>query len=150
MTIPARAHNFGTYFISSATAGRRRIFQVERNAQLFLDVMERNRKHYLLHAYVLMPDHFHFILTPHEITIERVVQYIKGGFSHAYNAERNLKLDVWQKGFTDHRVRDVTDYEVRKRYVEQNPVVKGMVDSASLYLYSSANGVLIMDDYLSG
>jgi hypothetical protein len=35
MTIPARAHNFGTYFISSATAARRSIFQAKRNAKLF-------------------------------------------------------------------------------------------------------------------
>jgi putative transposase len=150
MTIPARAHNFGTYFISSATAERRSIFQVERNAQLFLEVIERNRKHYLLHAYVLMPDHFHLILTPREIALERTVQYIKGGFSYAYNLERKLKLNVWQKGFTDHRVRDAADYETRRRYIEQNPVVKGLVNSAALYPYSSASGVLMMDDYLSG
>ncbi len=112
--------------------------------------MQRNRKHYLLHAYVLMPDHCHLIVTPREVTLERVMQYIKGGFSHAYNAERSLKLNIWQKGFTDHRVRDAADYETRKRYIEQNPVVKGLVDTAFLYPYSSANGVLSMDDYLSG
>jgi putative transposase len=150
MAIPARAPNFGTYFVSSATVGRRSIFQIEKNAQLFLDVMKRNRKHYLLHAYVVMPDHFHLILTPQEVALERVVQYLKGGFSHAYNAGRNLRLDVWQRGFTDHRVRDAADHEVRRRHIEQNPVVKGLVDSASLYPYSSANGVLTMDDYLSG
>jgi len=108
------------------------------------------RTHYLLHAYVVMPDHFHLIFTPQDVPLERAMQYIKVGFSYRYNADRKLKLQVWQRGYTDHRIRDMKDYEARKRYVEQNRVVRGLVESAEKFEYSSANGVVSMDDYLRG
>ncbi len=95
-----------------------------------------------------MPDHFHVIITPKDIPLERAVQYIKGGFSHRYNAEKKLKLQIWQRGYTDHRIRDANDFEARKRYIEQNPVVRGIAESVSSFPYSSANGVVSMDDYL--
>jgi REP element-mobilizing transposase RayT len=55
--------------VTSATFLRRRVFQVTANAEL-------------LHAFVVMPDHIHLLLTPQGITIERAVGLIKGGFSH--------------------------------------------------------------------
>jgi putative transposase len=75
MAIPHRAPNYGTYFITSATYNRRRLFQTETNAQLFLDTLQHYRRegHYKLHAFVVMPDHIHLLLTPTEITLERTL-----------------------------------------------------------------------------
>lgn len=42
-------------------------------------------RRYLLHEFVVMPDHFHLILTPTGITLERAMQCIKGGFSFQLN-----------------------------------------------------------------
>ena len=81
-----------------------------------------------------MPDHVHLILTPIGITLERCVGFIKGGFSHRLGS----KLPVWQRGFTDHRIRDEADMQARRRYLHQNPVRARLVDSAELYPYSSA------------
>jgi putative transposase len=43
---------------------------------------------YRLHAFVVMPDHLHLLITPFD-TIEKSVQLIKGGFS--FRAKRELK-----------------------------------------------------------
>lgn len=49
----------------------------------------RKQKKFRLHEFVVMPDHFHILLTVEsDSTIERVVQYIKGGF--AFRAGREL------------------------------------------------------------
>jgi putative transposase len=48
------------------------------------------------------------------------------------------KLPVWQRGFTDHRIRDREDFEVRRDYIHQNPVRQRMVERPELYEYSSA------------
>lgn len=40
----------GTYFVTTATQDRRRIFQVERNPHLFLETLAHYRENYLLHA----------------------------------------------------------------------------------------------------
>jgi putative transposase len=122
--------------VTSATFNRRRLFQVAANADLFLETLQQYRRegHYKLHAFVVMPDHIHLLLTPQGITIERAVGFIKGGFSHRVAS----KFPIWQRGFTDHRVRDRNDFETRRNYIHQNPVRAGIVELCDLYPYSSA------------
>jgi REP-associated tyrosine transposase len=62
---------------------RKSLFQVEKIASLFIEVLMnyRSEKKYLLHEFVVMPDHLHLIITPTQITLERALQLIKGGFS---------------------------------------------------------------------
>src|ERR1700677_2384374 len=97
MAIPGRLPGAGTYFVTSITSGRRRLFQVAANAELFLETLQtyRHQGHYKLHAFVVMPDHIHLLLTPQGETIERVMGLIKGGFSHRLAS----KGPVWQRGF---------------------------------------------------
>jgi REP element-mobilizing transposase RayT len=80
MSIPSRSDGAGTYFVTSATFNRRRLFQVAANAELFLEVLQKYRRedHFKLHAFVVMPDHIHLLLTPQCASIERVVGLIKG------------------------------------------------------------------------
>lgn len=87
---------------------------------------------YRLHAYVVMPDHLHLLLTPFD-TIEKSVQSIKGGFS--YRAKRELQWvgDIWQTGFTDHRIRDEGDWKRYLNYIRQNPIESRLVKDITLY-----------------
>jgi putative transposase len=136
MAIPARTSRPGTYFITTATYNRRRLFQLPANAELFLETLQHYRRegHYKLHAFVVMPDHVHLILTPPAITLERAIGLVKGGFSHRLAS----KFPVWQRGFTDHRLHDAEDREIRRTYLHQNPVRASLVETAELYPYSSA------------
>ena len=129
MAIPSRTARSDTYFITTGTHNRRRLFQVERNAALLLETIDHYRASYLLHAYVVMPDHLHLIVTPTDITLERTMQLIKGGFSHRLAS----KLPVWQRGFTDHRIRDAADYNIRRNYLHQNPVEARLSQSPESY-----------------
>jgi putative transposase len=125
-----------TYFVTSSTFQRRRLFQVEENARLFLVTLQHYRAqgHYKLHAFVVMTDHVHFLITPLDGTIERAVQLIKGGFSHRVGS----KFPVWQKGFEERRIRDAEEFVTRKEYIHLNPVRAHMVQSAEDYAFSSA------------
>ena len=136
MSIPARSERTGTFFVTSATFHRRRLFQVPANAELFLETLQQYRRegHYKLHAFVVMPDHIHFLLTPQGVTIERVVGLIKGGFSHRMGS----RFPIWQRGFTDHRIRDKNEFVMRRNYIHQNPVRAGIVELCEAYPYSSA------------
>ncbi len=60
---------------------------------------------YLLHEFVVMPDHFHVLLTPQK-TLERAMQLIKGGFSFRAKKEMGFSGEIWETSFYDHRVRD--------------------------------------------
>ena len=131
-------NNGQTYMITSSTWGRRALFSREIWAKLLIDALYHYRgTAYLLHEFVVMPDHFHVLLSP-KTSLEKAVQFIKGGFSYRANKELGSKLEVWQKGFSDHRIRDACDYRIHQIYVQQNPVRKHLCERAEHYPYSSA------------
>ena len=136
MAIPTRTARPGTYFITAATHNRRRLFQAPANAELLLETLQhyRRRGHYRLHAFVVMPDHIHLLLTPEAITLERAMQLIKGGFSHRLASH----LPVWQRSFTDHRIRDRADFELRRTYIHQNPVRAHLTADPQTYPFVSS------------
>jgi len=131
----------GTYFLTFCTWHHRRLFVVENYARLFLKTIYHYRREgrYTLHEFVVMPDHVHLVLTPaHNVTIERAVQFIKGAYSHELGDLIGRNAEVWQRGFTDHRIRDAGDFGNHRNYVHQNPVVARLVLRASEYRYCSA------------
>ena len=136
MAIPSRSDRPGTYFITSRTYNSRHLFQVSANAELFLETLQHYRRsgHFKLHAFVVMPDHIHLLLTPLDVSLERAVGFVKGGFSHRLAS----KFPVWQRGFTDRRMRDREEFEIRREYIHQNSVRARLVESAELYRFSSA------------
>ena len=77
----------GTYFVTFTTWQRRRLFVVEPYARLFLKTLYGYKKQgrFQLHEFVVMPEHVHLMLTPAvDITLERAMQFIKGGYSHLW------------------------------------------------------------------
>ena len=91
---------------------------------------------YLLHDFVLMPEHFHIIITPSG-SLEWAVQFVKGGFSFRAKNDLQSPMEVWQRGFSDHRIRDDEDYAIHVEYIRRNPVGRRLVESASDYPYCS-------------
>jgi putative transposase len=137
-----------TFFVTSTTFNRAPIFRQERAARLFLNVMfaYRDDDLFLIHEFVLMPDHFHLIITPSEkLSLERALQRIKGGFSFRYGKEVNSKKEVWQRSFTLHHVTSRRDYEYHREYILQNPVRARLVERPDAYPYSSARAEFKMD-----
>jgi putative transposase len=132
------------FFVTTVTANRQPIFRREAVAHLLIDTLAhyRDERKYLLHEFVVMPDHVHALLTPaSEISLERVMQFIKGGFSYRLKS----LTPVWQASFTNHRIRDLEDYQRHLEYIRMNPVRARLVASPEAYPYSSAAGILRLD-----
>jgi putative transposase len=124
--------------ITSATWERRSLFRNESWARLLIDTLYDYRgSAYLLHEFVIMPDHFHILLTP-KTSSEKAVQFIKGGFSYRAKKELGSNTEVWQKGFSDHRIRDAGDYLRHVDYIRQNPLRKKLCEHVKEYPFSSA------------
>ena len=138
---PQREHatnNAQTYMVTSSTWERRSLFQAEPRAKLFIDTFYHYRPSaYLLHEFVVMPDHFHVLISP-QTSLEKAVQYIKGGFSFRAKKELGSGMEVWQKGFQDHRIRDAGDYAQHVHYIHENPVKEHLCERAEEFPYSSA------------
>jgi len=125
--------------ITTSTWERRDLFRNERWANLFIDTINHYRgSAYLLHEFVIMPDHLHSLITP-MTSLEKAVQFIKGGFSYRAKKELGSNVEIWQKGFSDRRVRDESDYRMHATHIRQNPVRKHLCDQPDQDPYSSAS-----------
>ena len=151
--IPKRevaTNNGQTYFVTSNTAERGPFFRHERWAKLFLETLYGYRpERYLLHGFVLMPDHFHLLITP-TASLELAVQCLKGGYS--FRAKREFKWigGIWVTGYSDHRIRNQEDFHIYSAYIANNPVKARLVDCPEQYAYSSASGLFELDAFPRG
>ena len=126
-----------TYLVTAVTAQRHSLFQVTATAELFeqtlLDYHSQGK--FLLHAFVIMPDHFHALITPApDVSLEKAMQFIKGGFSFRLKS----KHDVWMRSFNESQVATEEKFMSCVRYIVENPVRRGLVTSPDAYPFSSA------------
>jgi putative transposase len=123
-------------FVTIATRDRRPVFEIARDAELLIDTLLHYRTlgHYKLHAYVVMPDHLHLLLTPQAITLEHAVELIKNGFVYRLDTE----LPIWEHAFRSYSVANLHDLEIVRTYLHQLPVRANLAPAAELYPHSSA------------
>jgi REP-associated tyrosine transposase len=130
-----------TYFVTTKTFGNRTLFLVTEVAEVVARriVACRDQGAYLLHEFVVMPNHVHLLLTPSDrTTLEKAIQLIKGGSSHEIHQLRNHKIQIWQPGFHDWTIRDSEDYFAKREYIQMNPVRAGLVEYPADWPYGSA------------
>ncbi|MGB8259846.1 MAG: transposase [Terracidiphilus sp.] len=129
-----------TFFTTTRTAAGRSLFQTERMALLFIDVLRAQMRSgkMRIHDFVVMPNHVHILLTvPAETTLEKAMQLIKGGFSFRAGKELGFKGEVWQRGYSDVLVDNEVSFEQHREYIANNPVKAGLVQSPDEYPYGS-------------
>jgi putative transposase len=69
------------------------------------------------------------------MTIEKAMQFIKGGFSFRLRKETGYLGEVWQRGFSEVRVGDMRSFVQHREYIAQNPVTAGLADSPEKFPY---------------
>jgi REP element-mobilizing transposase RayT len=95
--------------------------------------------HFELHAYAVMPNHVHVLLTP-SIGLETLTRSLKT--ITARRANRLLGRTgqaFWQGESYDRLVRSREEFARVRAYVENNPVRAGLVNEPHLYPWSSAS-----------
>jgi putative transposase len=125
-----------TFFVTTKTYMGRHLLQSERSAALLVEVLRSciRARRFQLHDFVIMPNHLHLLITPSsDVTIEKAMQFIKGGFSFRLRRETGYAGEVWQRGFSDHRVRDLGSFDNHRRYIAANPVRAGLATSPGQY-----------------
>ena len=127
-----------TYFVTAVTAQRRRLFQVTATAELLQRTIfeYRSQGRFLLHSFVIMPDHFHALITPTpDVSLEKAMQFIKGGFSFRLKG----KLDVWERSFNESQIMSQEKFRSCIRYIEENPVRRELESTPRAFPFSSAS-----------
>ncbi|MDO8437143.1 MAG: transposase [Nitrosomonadaceae bacterium] len=124
------------YLVTACTHHRAPLFQDWRAGRLV--VAEMRRLHELSQveslAWVVMPDHWHWLLQLGEmIDLAQVMNVIKGRSAMAVNRSLGRTGPVWQRGYHDHALRHDEDVRVVARYVIANPVRAGLVAHVGEY-----------------
>jgi REP element-mobilizing transposase RayT len=99
---------------------------------------ERRFKRYDLHAFVVMANHVHMLVTP-RVTMADWLRSLKGFTGR--EASRILTLNgtpFWLDESYDHLVRNDVEASRIKRYIEWNPVKARLCAAPKAFLYTSA------------
>lgn len=84
-------------------------------------------------AFVVMPDHVHWLFELGDQPLSRVMQRFKARSARRINDLRHCHAPVWQAGFHDHAVRREENVAMLARYVVMNPVRAGLATEIGAY-----------------
>ena len=131
---------FRTFFVTSRTADSKPILQTDRMAALFIEVLRcyvRAGK-FKINEFVVMRNHVHLLVTlGAEISIEKAMQLIKGNFSFRAKTELGFLGEIWQRGFSDVRIKDEESLRAHQLYIYNNPVKAGLASVPEEYPHGS-------------
>lgn len=78
-------------------------------------------------AWVVMPDHFHWLVELRGAPLDRLMLSVKSRSALALNRARGSRGAVWQRGYHDHALRKEEDVQEVARYIVANPLRAGLV-----------------------
>lgn len=124
------------YLITTVTHERTPVFLDLALARAVINTMRKLDDMGFCHslAYVLMPDHLHWLLQLQQGELSTVVGRFKGNSASSVNSLRRCKgTSLWQRGFHDHALRAEEDIRSVARYIVANPLRAGLVTSIADY-----------------
>ncbi len=154
--------NHDLHFITCSCYHRQPQLDKPERRNLFLSVLEEARQKYrfVVHGYVIMPEHFHLLITEPEVTDPSVVmKVLKERFTKKQRAEGAPLIasfamsgfsppkpaPVWQKRFYDFNVCTEQKQVEKLRYMHRNPVKRGLVDKPEQWEWSSFRSYLYQE-----
>ncbi len=142
MTNIRRYPNHGApVFVTAVCRERTPFLKSPSSKELLLAVMRevKSETEFTMMAYVVLDDHFHWLIKPKLKDISGVMQSVKLRFSRRFrtsHAESPI-ASCWQPRFWDHVVRDQKDLNRHLDYIHYSPVKHGYVRQASDFRFSS-------------
>ncbi|MGX9866927.1 REP-associated tyrosine transposase [Pseudomonas moraviensis] len=84
-------------------------------------------------AWVVMPDHFHWLVQLENASLERLMRTVKSRSTLTINRALNRTGAFWQTGYHDRAIRDNEDLRPYARYIIANPLRAGLVKKVADY-----------------
>jgi REP element-mobilizing transposase RayT len=123
------------YLITAVVHQRRRLFADWRLGRLLVEELRRAHEQKWVNsmAWVIMPDHFHWLIQLERYTLAQLMQAIKSRSTLTINRELNERGAFWQTGYHDRAIRDGEDLLPFARYIVANPLRAGLVEKIGNY-----------------
>jgi REP element-mobilizing transposase RayT len=124
------------YHISSGTINRKPFFADFECGRAVVHSMQREHEagHAETLAYVVMPDHFHWLLSltgTRQLSVS--VNTVKSYAARRINYLLNRHGQIWQRSFYDRAIRREEDLVSVARYIVANPLRAGIAESVRDY-----------------
>jgi REP element-mobilizing transposase RayT len=140
MARPLRLEYEGAvYHVTARGNERGKIFFSKRDYEKFKEYMAAAKEKYgfILHAYVLMTNHYHLIIETPEKNLSRIMQYINSSYTTYTNVKRKRVGHLFQGRYKAILV-DRDNYLLElSRYVHLNPVRVNLAQKPEEYPHSS-------------
>jgi putative transposase len=138
------------YHVVQRGHNRNNCFYDEIDKACYLSILETHLLTYqvLLHAFVLMNNHIHLLLTAHQDgAISMLMQNLGRDYVHYFNKRYHRVGTLWDGRFKDSLVDTDQYFLTCQRYIELNPVRANLVNHPAEYHWSSyhanARGIAI-------
>ena len=130
------------YHITSRGNERRKIFRDKADRMKFLGILRDYHDRYgiLIHAYVLMDNHYHLILETPKGNLLKIMHGVNGGYTNYFNRKYKRVGHLFQGRYRAILVEKDRYLFPLSRYVHLNPVRAGLVKKPGGYLWSSYKG----------
>ncbi|HDS1137647.1 TPA: transposase [Stenotrophomonas maltophilia] len=127
-----------TYLLTTVTQGRRRYFEDAAAAHLVLDVIRCLDAEGLTHslAYVVMPDHIHWLVELRAFSLDYIMQRLKSRSALRINRRLGRSGRFWQSSYHDHAIRSDESLFRHAMYVMGNPIRAGLTARIGEYAHA--------------
>jgi len=107
--------------------------------QFFLWLLERAiaKFEWLVHAYCLMPNHYHLLIETPKAGLSRGMHLLNGRYAQAFNAGRRLDGHLFQGRFGSRLVESEGHAIWANRYIARNPVEARLAPGPAAWAWSS-------------
>ncbi|MGF6093570.1 REP-associated tyrosine transposase [Pseudomonas sp. 18175] len=123
------------YLLTAVTHQRQPIFKDWRIGRLLVSQFKKAQEEgeATSLAWVVMPDHFHWLVQLHNGDLPRLMRITKSRSARAINQTRHSFGTIWQKGYFDQALRREDDMKAMARYIVANPLRAGLVEHIGQY-----------------
>ncbi|MEW9121365.1 MAG: transposase [Thermotaleaceae bacterium] len=141
----------GYYHIMLRGNERRNIFYAEEDKQRFIEILQSKKKdgRYTLHAFCLMDNHLHLLLSEGSEEIGTIMKRITVSYVYYFNKKYKRVGHLFQDRFRSETVEDDRQVVSLTRYIHQNPVKAGLSKKPGDYKWSSYGAYIHNGSYFA-
>ncbi|KAA3634662.1 MAG: hypothetical protein DWP97_06565 [Calditrichaeota bacterium] len=148
------------FFVTSTIVGFINIFNRNEYAEILIENLNfyQKRGDFVVLAFVIMPNHFHFIVKTNSMSISNIIgnfkRYTSKQITRKLLEQNDLKLieklytfgqnepstdsKIWKPRFDCFTINNIETLKQKIEYIHFNPVKKGIVNTSEDWKYSSA------------
>jgi len=145
MTRPLRVEYPGAwYHVLNRGRRKEKIFQNERDYKTFLEILEQICRLYgfEIHAYILMPNHYHLLIRTPRGNLSRGMRHLNGVYTQKYNKRYNIDGGLFRGRYKSMVVEEEEYLLELVRYIHRNAYEAGLEEKIGQYKWDSHKGYM--------